>query len=143
MPADIGWLVAERVLYSRSWGIIDINTVESHADFLITLLDSGDTPNVYLLIDTLDVTQFDVGLKILNRQVHRYLTHKRLICNIDITQNTKNQMLGHVVSDIAKIQWTNVRTLEQAIDYVSSLDTTLATLDVSLFDIFTPLETFE
>ena len=143
MPAELGWLVEERILYSRSWGDIDIFLVKRHADCVLEYLNSGYSTPVHFIIDSLDIDSFDVELQKLNLQSRRYLTHRRLVTSIDVTHNIKNQVLGHVVSGVAKVNWTNVRQLEDALDYIMLMDDHLQDLDLSLFESFVPKKIVE
>jgi len=141
MPVEVGWLRAECILYSRSWGDVDLDLVQRHADCILAFLNSGHTSPVYLILDTLAVDSFDVELRKLNLQTRRYLSHKRLVCSIDVTESTKNQVIGHVVSGIARVHWTYVASLEGALQYLMLLDDNIGDLNMSLFDDFTPEQT--
>lgn len=143
MPVEVGWLITERILYSRSWDDVDLDLVQRHADCILDFLNSGHTTLVYLIIDSLAVTSFDVELQKLNLQSRRYLTHKRLVCSIDVTESTKNQVIGHVVSGIAGVHWKYVATLDEALQYIILLDNNFDDLDTSLFDNHIPEKTIE
>lgn len=143
MPAEIGWLVEERILYSRSWGDIDIYIVQRHADCILEFLNSIYSTPVYLILDSLAVDAFDVELQKLNLQARRYLGHRRLACSIDVTQNTKNQVLGHVVAGVAGVNWTYVTTLDEALQYIMLMDDSFKDLDMRLFDDYTPQKTVD
>ncbi len=140
MPTQVGWLIENRVLYSQSTGAIDMDLVIQHADFLVELLSNGQTTDIHLIIDSLKLTKFRVDIVKLNGQTKRYLEHPRLKCNIDVTRNVKNQMLGNVVSDMAGVRWAHYETLEAALNFLNDFDETLPPLDTNLLTTFKPLK---
>lgn len=143
MPTHVGWLLPNRILYSQSIGVIDEPIVMAHADYLLELLNDGNQNTVYLIFDTLQTTQFKVNLATLKQSTSRYLSHPRVVYSIDVTTHVKNQMLGNVVSSLAKVQWIHLQTLDAALTHFSGLDETLGTLTVELFEQFVPSRTID
>lgn len=140
MVIKIGWLIEDRIIYSQSTDMIDVDSITKQADFLAELLNDGKTSDVYIIFDSLQLNKFRVNIVNLKEQTQRYLAHPRLKCNVDVTRNIKNQMLGNVVSDMAGIRWTHCQTLDCALQYLQELDDTLLDLNTALFTTFKPLK---
>jgi len=140
MPTKIGWLVENRVIYSQSWNVLDTPMLEAHADFILELLEQEQDTSVYLVIDTLKLVKFKTDIVKLKAQTQRYLTHPRLIWNIDVTRHVKNQMLGNVVSNIAGIKWKTCDNLIVALSHLNEIDESLPALDTTCLTTFEPLK---
>jgi|GEM_PF-3193547 len=143
MPTQVGWLIENCVIYSRSTGVIDETLINHHADCLVEMLNNGESSNVHIIIDSLRLVKFRIDIVKLNQQTQRYLKHPRVVSNTDVTRNVKNQMLGNVVSDMAGVKWAHCQTLAQALQFIQKQDDTLPPLSIDLFDNFKALKAFD
>ncbi len=133
MPVSLHWLLNDRIIYSHFSGIVTLSELRLAVSEGVELVDSVNPliPLIHGIVDNRDVTEFPKSSLKLSRSLNDLLRHQRLGWILYVSDmNPTIKMLSSLVSQIARKQYHSVGTMQEAIEFLQHIDTTLPQLSI-------------
>ncbi len=126
MPFQVSWYVEKRIIYGRYYGEITLEELTEATDIIYDYLEETEAP-AYLIADTTDVTRHPYSLAAL-RQALRKERHPNLAWSLGVTSNKMVRMMSGMLNQMARMQAKHFTKLEEALEFLQRLDSTLPDL---------------
>lgn len=132
MYPGIEWLVENKVIIGKPEGNPAPDELQQASDTYRILLDASDAPLVHVLVDEGKLDTLPVSLKVLVDNLD-FLKHPRL--GWFILYDNDDQMkkfVSSTLTGITKVRHRRFKTLEDSLEFLVSVDTTLPTVQEML-----------
>lgn len=127
MPCEASWLVENRVIYIRSYGVVSVAEIQSTSIQTKQMMDSG-TKFVHMIADSTDVERLTFNLTDLVRSIRGLPTSPNLGWSINVSPNMMYRFMASIISQIASSRQRVFTTLDEALAFLQSMDETLPSL---------------
>jgi hypothetical protein len=129
MPVEVSWLVENRVVYSRSFGILSVSQVHEAAAQSTQMMDTG-TKFVHLIANATDVEKFSFSLADIARSFRGFPTSPNMGWTLTVSSNTMHRFFASIVVQMGSSRQRVFNTLEEAIAFLQSVDETLPPIPI-------------
>ncbi|MCU0498733.1 MAG: hypothetical protein MUF87_15385, partial [Anaerolineae bacterium] len=128
MPIKATWLAQDRVWYARAYGTLTSNDVKEANIEAAGMIRIG-TPPVHFIIDTTGIQNFPINLKD-SSDTSMFLREDNLGFTMYVTTNMMIRFITQTITQVAKMDFRVVKTLEEALQLLQILDQTLPPLQM-------------
>jgi hypothetical protein len=126
MGAKVGWYIKDRVVLSYFWGQITSEEVEYVMDQATDHIQSGIHP-VHSIVHGLEVTKYPMNLpQVL--QMTSVLKNSDFGWFIMITDDRMARFMSSVVSQVTKLKFRSISTIEETVEFLRDMDPSLPEL---------------
>ena len=125
MPYEISWHLEKRVLMVKLFGVLIEQESNEVSEINTRYLQEGIAP-VHIIVDTNSLEKFPVNLR-QNSQYMAYLSSPALgwVIVLGLSNNMLARFAVTVISQVVKFKLAQRTTVEEAISYLESQDSTL------------------
>jgi hypothetical protein len=128
MPAQVSWHLENRIVGIRVFDTVTIADVNALSDTIIALFEASDTPLIHLLVDESDMTDFPKQFRDIYR-VGVFMKHPQMGWFIIYGgNNALFRVISHLVTQLMRLRHRHFDTLEDAVEFLQSMDSTLPKL---------------
>lgn len=125
MTYTIEWAVEKRVIISTFIGDVTKEDLLSYINQMRELVKQGEQP-LYHISNSLELTKVHLSLGALLQLVRSMGIFGHLAWQVDVNLNPTNKMLAALSSQIMRIHSRTVPSMNDAVNFIKSIDTTLA-----------------
>ena len=126
MPFEITWYEKDRIVNARAVGNLSLEEIDAANRRIIELVNQGLSP-VHLFIDVGSVGKVPTNLNQMKKSME-ILNNPKMGWAILIGANPVARFLASVISQVMKIRFSIVSTMEEALTFLARQDTTLGSL---------------
>lgn len=132
MIADIHWLIENKVILANPQGSPQVDELSLASETLQAFIDESDAPLVHILIDESRLKSMPVSLKILT-DAFGFLKHPRLGWFIIYGNDDRmKKFISSMLTGMTKVRHRRFDTLEESLQFLVDVDTTLPTVQEML-----------
>jgi hypothetical protein len=122
MPSELRWIVEGRVLYSRYYGVVTMDTMRNGADSFVNFLDNADVPKVHVIYDNTQQTKGPTNIMQIRQVSKPVFEHPKIGWNVVITPHPLNKFLTSMLMQAYKVQWRAVNSYQEAVEFLQGLE---------------------
>ncbi|MCU0500143.1 MAG: hypothetical protein MUF87_22570 [Anaerolineae bacterium] len=127
MPYQSAWIVPDRVWYNRNYGIMTTEEIKEGNVEAASAIRNGVAP-VHFVIDTSDLKNFPINLKEMSDST-LFMKEANLGFTIYVTSNMMIRFITQTLTQISKLDFRVVKTLDEGLQLLQILDQTLPPLE--------------
>jgi hypothetical protein len=120
MPVQINWYIPERVLLATYSGDVSREDILKQYQDGIKLCDSVSSPCVHMIVDLADMTSFPKTISDYKGTFGEKARNAGWV--VLVGDNKIVRLLSSVVTNLMKLNFAYVRTLDEAIQFISQRD---------------------
>ncbi|MBZ0287199.1 MAG: hypothetical protein K8I30_06260 [Anaerolineae bacterium] len=124
MPYQIRWLVENRVIYQRQYGVITTEELYDSNKQTAAMTAAG-IRFVHLITDASGAEKNEIGLNDLIAFYKQYTPHENLGWSVYISPSLMNRFFASVVTQITKVRTREFGTLPEGIKFLIEHDDSL------------------
>ncbi|MCA9913157.1 MAG: hypothetical protein KC496_07400 [Anaerolineae bacterium] len=123
MPSEICWLIDNRVVLIRDYGVYTTEELKAGLEVLRGYLDSGTAP-VYIVQDSRELEKYPTSLHALQSlmQPHPHVEHIIYILN---PRRPGTRFMTSLLTRFSGKDFSNVYSLEEALKLIQQIDSTV------------------
>lgn len=123
MPSEIRWLIEDRVVMIRDYGVYTVDEMKRGLAVLQEYLDRG-TPPMYIIQDSRELERYPTSIQPL-RSLMKPHPHVQHIVLINNPRKPTTRLITTLLVSMAGTDFTNVDHLREALETLQQLDPTL------------------
>jgi hypothetical protein len=128
MQLQIDWLLENKVVQFNIRGDVTLEDLSQVSEAIEDFINQSDAPLIHVLHDERGMGSIPSSLKVLTESLG-FLKHPRLGWFIIYGNNDRiKKFLSSMVMGIAKIRHRNFETLEESLDFLVTVDSTLPSI---------------
>lgn len=131
MSIEINWLVENKLIHAIASGDVSVEGLAYFSSTIVQYLDQSDAPLVHLIISEEQMESFPKSIKAVG-EVAKFFRHEQLGWFI-IYGNTERDRIAifvaSVVTGMAKIRHRRCETLEESLEFLTTVDTSLPSIE--------------
>lgn len=132
MGFDIEWFVHGRIIKANISGDIAIEDLKNGSDIALKMFEESDAPLVHVITNETDVGSLPVSLQLFSEAVE-FMRHPRMGWMLMYpTANQLSKFLSGMVAGIAKVRYRRFESIEESLQFLVSVDTTLPSIEEML-----------
>ncbi len=123
MPSEISWLIDNRVVLIRDYGVYTAEELVAGLDTLKKYLNDG-TPPIYIVQDSTELIKYPTTIQSLRAlmQPHPHVEH---IIFINHPQKPGTRFIANLLTSMSGKAFSNVSSLEEALELLRKIDPAL------------------
>jgi hypothetical protein len=130
MPYNISWLVEGRVILAELTGEVSVEEFRSYDRTMCKHLDDAAAPQAHYLVNT---SQLESVPDLNDTKEFAFLKHPHLGWTAAVgTFDPLVRLVGNLMSKVYKMRTRELKSLEEAFDFLQQADTTLPDLRAAL-----------
>jgi hypothetical protein len=126
MPFEITWYEKGRIVNARAVGNLSLEEIDGANRQIIEHVNQGQSP-VHLFIDVTAVGKVPTNLNQMKKSMD-VLNNPNLGWAVLVGANPVARFLASVISQVMKIRFTIVSTMDEALSFLARQDTSLGSL---------------
>lgn len=123
MPVDVQWYIPNHVLISRFYGDVTPQDIRKQYTLGLEMSESVNTALVHLITDVSEVQSFPKNVMDMKDSLGTKARNAGWV--VLVGENKMIRFLSSVVSNLMKLRFTYVNTLEEALKYITDRDPNL------------------
>jgi len=125
MPQNtVNWLVEKHVVLGKIYNI-DVSTLADVMMEANTFVNESDRPLVHVIWDIKDLETYPTNINDIRQAIKPLFTNQSLGWVIVVTDNMMTSFLAQVGSSIYGVRYHRLKTMEEALQYLSQRDPSL------------------
>ena len=132
MGIEMQWYVPQKIVHGDIIGDISLEDIQNSSRELQEMFAQSDSPLVHVLSNESQVGSLPISLNMLSEAAD-FMRHPQM--GWMITYGTDNRMakfMLSMISGIARVRHRRFATLEESLEFLVSVDTTLPTIEQML-----------
>ena len=124
MPVEVSWLVENRVVYTRSFGVLSISQVHEAAAQSTGMMNTGIKP-VHLITNATDIERFTFNLPDIAKSFRGFPASPNMGWTLTVSPHAMHRFFASIVVQMGSSRQRVFNTLEEAMAFLQSIDETL------------------
>lgn len=122
MGSELRWIHEGKVLYSRYYGVVTLDTMRAGANAFVEFMDATDASQVHVIYDNTQQTKGPTNVVEIRRVSRPVFEHPKIGWNVVITPHPLNKFLTSMLMQAYKVHWRAVNSYEEGIAMLQGIE---------------------
>ena len=124
MPCEVLWLVENRVIYTRTYGVVSIGEIQQLMAQTKDMMDTG-TKFVHLVANSADIERLTFNLTDLMKSFRGFPSSPNRGWALSVSPNVMYRFFSSIAAQMSNSRHRVFSTMEEAIAFLQSVDEAL------------------
>lgn len=134
MPYTVNWYLDKRIILANLWDDVTVDEYNEMAQMVEDMLTIGNDPYVHCIINMANIGNSPTRLVELQSALKPMLSHPQLGWSLPIMSDETQRYLVVMLSKIYQVRWREMKSIEEALQFLAQMDQTLPPLAVDDMD---------